>query len=222
MKSLLVDKPDNKHNNHSLLSWLSHIKHHHDNHPVVSFSTSTKKQQPTNTTALLSPIDKERRHSSDGSMDTSSLHSKVGTPSSIFRHYLHKDNLFHRPHGLMHAESRQSSTTTTINDADDELETTTDENDDRSRDGTTRPYLYENESSTSRHSSVSSLPEDIDSPRVGFKKLKRDGILIDWDESDMIQEEEEEDFDSDFQRVDNRTYLRSVIRNDLLRLALNG
>ena len=78
----------------------------------------------------------------------------------------------------------------------------------------------------SRDNSVFSLPEDIDKPEVGFKKLRKDGDMIDWDELSTFMEERDEDYDETNQPLveyaKSRLFTRSVIRNDLVRLALNG
>lgn len=78
----------------------------------------------------------------------------------------------------------------------------------------------------SRDNSVFSLPEDIDKPEVGFKKLRKDGDMIDWDELSTFMEERDEDYDESNQPLveyaRSRLFTRSVIRNDLIRLALNG
>ncbi|GAN08826.1 type 11 methyltransferase [Mucor ambiguus] len=78
----------------------------------------------------------------------------------------------------------------------------------------------------SRDNSVFSLPEDIDNPEAGFKRLRKDGNMIDWDELSTFMEERDEDYDETnlplAEYAKSRLFTRSVIRNDLVRLALNG
>ncbi|KAL7320558.1 hypothetical protein PS15m_000436 [Mucor circinelloides] len=136
---------------------------------------------------------------------------------------------------------------TSNNDADDEYEESEQaENDSvRSKDWTSHPPCLCNthiseaveqndtdDASThslknvSRDNSVFSLPEDIDKPEVGFKKLRKDGDMIDWDELSTFMEDRDEDYDEInpplAEYAKSRLFTRSVIRNDLIRLALNG
>ncbi|KAI8987976.1 hypothetical protein BDF20DRAFT_832861 [Mycotypha africana] len=77
----------------------------------------------------------------------------------------------------------------------------------------------------SRESSVFSLPEYVDSPEIGFQKLQKDGDLVDWDELSTFLREEEVDREGECElpewKVD-RTFTRTLVNNELIRLALNG
>ncbi|KAI9480461.1 MAG: hypothetical protein EXX96DRAFT_501393 [Benjaminiella poitrasii] len=137
---------------------------------------------------------------------------------------------------------RRNSKDTVSNDADDEATPSISDDDNeenvsvRSKDWTKHPPClchittttssHELNHKTSRENSVFSLPQDVDSPEVGFKKLKKDGDLVDWDELSSFLEEEEEEDESHRGSVhvchSSTMHLRSVIRNDLIRLALNG
>jgi hypothetical protein len=77
----------------------------------------------------------------------------------------------------------------------------------------------------SRENSIFSLPDDIDSPGVRFKKIRKDGDLVDWDELSTFIDETDDDTEYNNQTLEyakSRIFTRSVIRNDLIRLALNG
>lgn len=106
----------------------------------------------------------------------------------------------------------------------------------RSRDGTLRPPCLCSKTATKvgntcddscndvnikrhREHSVFSLPGDVDSPEIGFKKIERDGDLVDYDDTNVIEEEEE--YQEDHSLEISARY-RSVIRNDLIVLAFNG
>ncbi|KAI7898405.1 uncharacterized protein BX663DRAFT_525178 [Cokeromyces recurvatus] len=138
---------------------------------------------------------------------------------------------------------RRNSRDTTSNDADDEGTSSTDEDNGsiRSKDWTKHPpclchntaeitptHELVSHNKVSRNNSVFSLPKDIDKPEVGFKKLKKDGDLVDWDElSSFLEEEEEEEEERHRGSIhvcqsSNKIHLRSMIRNDLIHLALNG
>jgi hypothetical protein len=250
----------NKHN-HTLLSWITHIKHDHDSKPTsITIDPVVQKdplllQQPVNvTTTVIDPPPKAR-----GS-DASSENRK----NSLIH--------FHRPHGLLFRQSNSNSSSSSIskekqgrhhqgttietklktspsnsestcaycqsrrassstNDADDE-ETINDDDMDstRSIDGTKRfaqscvckspaspPPRY------NRENSVHSLPGDIDNPQTGFKKLRKDGYLDDLDDvSCLLFEQEEDDAAASSKKARRRVFSRAVIRNDLIRLALNG
>ncbi|CEP13806.1 hypothetical protein [Parasitella parasitica] len=273
-------------NKHTLLTWLQHIKRHHDRKPPVSTSNEQKytvNSDPVKVQHASIPIAKSsieppaagRANAAVNSFDEKSTTKSLfpdGTDRPRF-----KSNLihFHRPHGLLfhnHSSnttdysnndtdkqheisdnttdtSRQlqsgscaccSRTSTSINDADDEWEEQEEGEDDsvRSKDWTKHPPCFcttnismatpgddpvtsQNIGAeySSRENSVFSLPDDIDSPNVGFKKLKRDGDLVDWDELSTLEQADE---DVDDQRSKSRLFTRSAIRNDLVQLALNG
>lgn len=65
---------------------------------------------------------------------------------------------------------------------------------------------------TSRESSIIILPENLDSPVTGYKKIKEDGDLVDYDDISELDETE----------YSENVELRSVICNSLICLALNG
>ncbi|KAI8094455.1 hypothetical protein BDF21DRAFT_408785 [Thamnidium elegans] len=71
---------------------------------------------------------------------------------------------------------------------------------------------------TSRENSIYSLPAELDSPEVGFKKLQQDGDLVDYDDISDLTESNY----SDNYPINIQSYSRSVVRNRLIRLALNG
>lgn len=280
--------------NHTLLSWLQHIKHHHDKRQSITIVTPDKQKYVVNHPVLTHREDEPivvanveppvaARASADmnNGDDKSSSKSK---PASIFsagaRRF--KNNLihFHRPHGLLfqnhstadnktdsikQRENRENSadsnnnprengcyccntnTATSNIDADDELEEQQQQQDDsssvRSKDWTKHPPClcnthinmtavddnasnYSNSNDDiSRENSIFSLPDDIDSPDVGFKKLRKDGDLVDWDELSTFMDESDDDDEYDNQTLEHaksRLFTRSVVRNDLIRLALNG
>lgn len=68
-----------------------------------------------------------------------------------------------------------------------------------------------------RESSI--LPSDLDSPEIGYKKLKEDGNLVDYDDVSVLAEIEQYGNDK---VAEVQAHSRSVIRNDLIRLAING
>lgn len=129
-------------------------------------------------------------------------------------------------------EKRQKRPSGSSNDADDEDEGG-DSDSVRSRDGTQRPpcscsktatHMYGDDDDNldikrHREHSVFSLPGDVDSPEIGFKKIERDGDLVDYDDISVIEEEEEY---QDNRSLEMRARYRSVIRNNLIALAFNG
>lgn len=276
--------------NHTLLSWLQQIKHHHDKKPSITIVTPDEHEYVVNDPVLIHHDDEsivvdgvEPPTSARASADVNSGDDKslsISKPASIFSGGAQrfKNNLvhFHRPHGLLFknhsttdhktdnfkqrensdssADSNNKSqenscccccntntnTATSNIDADDELE---EDDSVRSKDWTKHPPCLcnthinmpaaaDNASNSShsnddisRENSIFSLPDDIDSPDVGFKKIRKDGDLVDWDELSTFIDETDDDTEYDNQTLEyakSRIFTRSVIRNDLIRLALNG
>jgi hypothetical protein len=69
-----------------------------------------------------------------------------------------------------------------------------------------------------REKSIYTLPQDINDPNEGFKLLKEDGGLIDYDSSGFEADDE------DSSEITKVTYnsTKVIIKNDLVKLALNG
>jgi hypothetical protein len=69
-----------------------------------------------------------------------------------------------------------------------------------------------------REKSIYALPQDINDPNEGFKLLKEDGGLIDYDSSGFEADDE------DSSEITKVTYnsTKVIIKNDLVKLALNG
>jgi hypothetical protein len=246
---LSSSKAENNKHNHTLLSWIAHIKQDHDNSnkptsiaidPVVQ-KDPLLLQQPINVaTVVLDPPPKSR-----GSDDSSNTNSKR---QSLFH--------FHRPHGLFRQnikEKQVNQDTTPIetklrkspsisastcsycqsmcaslsdNDADDER-TVNDDNDARSIDGTKKPFpcrFSPPEPQYNRDNSVHTLLGDIDSSQTGFKKLRKDGYLDDLDDVNCFLLEQEAGDEDDASAISKKrsVFSRAVIRNNLIRLALNG
>ncbi|KAI8636309.1 hypothetical protein BD408DRAFT_426345, partial [Parasitella parasitica] len=281
-----------KKNKHTLLTWLQHIKNHHDKRPPVSASDQQKNavnnepvvaqhsSKPI-TISNVEPPTAGRSSADTNSYDEKSIGKSIFAASGGVQKF--KNNLihFHRPHGLLFrnhscaAEYNNNDTdkqhengdystdsdrqlqskccaccnhaSTSISDADNEWEEQKEEDDDsvRSKDWTKHPPCLCNTNismataddpatnqnigaeDSSRENSVFALPEDIDRPEVGFKKLKKDGDLVDWDELGTLEQtDEDEDTDQDGPHLagdfKSRLFTRSAIRNDLIRLALNG
>lgn len=230
--------------NHTLLSWIAHLKHDNDSRnkssnttadPVVQKETSLPHPLVNVNTPFSDYLPKER----ESNISLSNINNKR-------KHLMH----FHRPHCLLFLRNtkekqdnkqdssfesklklsptlssyfrRRSSTST--NDADDEETTNDDDDSTRSIDGTKRPstcqcYCCHNsppEPRSRRESSVRALPADLDSPETGFKQLREDGYLEDLDDASSLLLEQE--------IPDNkiRVCSRVLISSDLVQLALNG
>jgi hypothetical protein len=228
---------------HNLFSWLRNITEHHNDTTASSTSFSPKIKKVDMLTPII-PSEDNDAHSSATSSGKNSRRSSHVSPLPIHFHKPHglleKLQTYH-----LHQEQRKQqqqqqasidsgkrrSSTITANDADDEHEE--DVESVRSSPDVTKilsPFtaidiLHSNNSvksfASSRRSSRenSIVPSDLDSPEIGYKKLKQDGNLVDYDDISVLAEEERYGHNK---VIEIQAQLRSVIRNDLIRLAVSG
>jgi hypothetical protein len=226
-----------------LFSWLTNSRHHNDKEAI---DPKPIEENKANNIELLNH-DIDEKLSLNTEKAPTSLFSRHFKGNNLM-HFHRPHGLFHKlststatevnnknndaPCSCKNEEHRHSGST---NDADDEDEGDS-YNSRRSRDGTLRPPCmcekHDNTSSLeptedhddniirrSRENSIFTLPEDVDSPDIGFKKLKQDGDLVDYSDICIVKEEE---LYQDDKTYEIRAKSRSVIRNDLISLAFNG
>lgn len=228
-----------------------HHHHHHSSKNATTTTTTTTEtsQQQNDKKEEYSPtiISED-----DSNIDSSSQESGSRRPSRIFPpppphiHFHRPHGLlekFHNSH-CKHLKHKNNASNDNINEQQPSAISTNDADAERENNLTLPvaaatkfpPYLTDKfiDSSASinsfssygsghsreggrRESSI--LPSDLDSPEIGYKKLKEDGNLVDYDDVSVLAEIEQYGNDK---VAEAQAHSRSVIRNDLIRLAING